>query len=98
MQRIVLHMDLDYFYAQVEEVEYPEYKGKPLVICVYSGRDKTSGAVGTANYEARMHGVRSGMPIKTAMAKLGEKQAVFLPVRMEKYAEVSSKIMEEIAG
>lgn len=50
---IVLFIDFDYFFAQVEEVLNPQYKGKPLVVCVYSGRSERSGAVATANYEAR---------------------------------------------
>ena len=49
MQRIILHLDLDYFYAQVEEARKPEIKNKPVVICQYSGRSENSGAVATTN-------------------------------------------------
>ena len=66
MQRIILHLDLDYFYAQVEETRNPEIKNKPVVICQYSGRSEDSGAVATTNYIARKLNVKSGLPIKTA--------------------------------
>ena len=57
MQRIILHLDLDYFYAQVEEARNPEIKNKPVVICQYSGRSEDSGAVATTNYIARKFNV-----------------------------------------
>ena len=66
MQRIILHLDLDYFYAQVEEARKPEIKNKPVVICQYSGRSEDSGAVATTNYIARKFNVKSGLAIKTA--------------------------------
>lgn len=94
MERIVLHLDLDYFFAQVEENERSELKGKPLVVCVYSGRTKESGVVSTSNYEARKYLVKSGMPIMEAIAKLKNVDAVFLPVRHERYAEISQGVME----
>ena len=91
--RIVLHMDLDYFYAQVEETDHPEYKGRPVVVGIYSGRDETSGAVSTSNYAARGFGVKAGVPIKEAMRKLAGKNAVFVKARHERYAEVSEGVM-----
>ena len=48
-----MHIDLDYFYAQCEEVRRPEIRGKPVVVCIYSGRSEDSGAVSTSNYAAR---------------------------------------------
>jgi len=92
--RIVLHIDLDYFYAQIEETENPEYKGKPVVVCVYSGRTDDSGAVSTANYVARRFGVKSGMPISWAKRTLRETDAIFLPVDLAKYRTVSDRIMD----
>lgn len=97
MGRIVLHMDLDYFFAQVEESDRPEYLGRPVVVCIYSGRDTTSGVVSTSNYEARRYGVKSGLPIRTAMRKLKGTDAAFIPARHERYAEVSQKVMETLA-
>ena len=54
--RTILAVDLDYFYAQCEEIRKPEIKDKPVVICVFSGRTEDSGAVSTSNYVARKLG------------------------------------------
>ena len=96
MQRIILHVDLDYFYAQVEELRKPELKGKAVAVCMFSGRTKDSGAVAAANYEARALGVKAGMPI--AFAKKKAPQAVFLPADREYYSEISGRIMEILRG
>ena len=53
MERIVLHIDLDYFYAQIEEIHDQSIQNKSIVICQYSGRTEDSGAVATTNYIAR---------------------------------------------
>jgi DNA polymerase IV (DinB-like DNA polymerase) len=87
-------VDLDYFYAQCEEVRNPALKGKPVVVCMYSGRSEDSGAVTTANYVARNYGVKSGMPIFLAKKKLEDVEAVFLPVDFELYEQVSTKVMD----
>jgi DNA polymerase IV (archaeal DinB-like DNA polymerase) len=92
--RIVMLVDLDYFYAQCEEMRNPSIKNKPVVVCVYSGRTEDSGAVSTANYVARKYGVKSGIPISLAKKKLKDIDAVFLPVDKEFYKEISDKIME----
>jgi len=91
--RVILLVDLDYFFAQCEERRNPSLKDKPVVVCVYSGRSEDSGAVSTANYIARKYGVTSGIPIFLAKKKLKNKDAVFLPVDHEFYEEVSEKIM-----
>ncbi|TRM90464.1 DNA polymerase IV, partial [Sulfolobus sp. B1] len=88
---IILFVDFDYFYAQVEEVLNPSIKGKPVVVCVFSGRSETSGAVATANYEARKYGVKAGMPIIKAKEILPN--AIYLPMRKELYQQVSNRIM-----
>jgi len=93
-KRIVLHVDLDYYYAQVEERDNPSIKDKPVVVCVYSGRSKNSGAVATANYIARKYGVKAGIPIIQAQQKLKDVDSVFLPMRKQYYTEVSNQIME----
>lgn len=90
--RIILHVDMDYFFAQCEERENPEIKGKPVVICVYSGRGGDSGAVSTSNYEARKFGVKAGIPI--SLAKKLAPNAIFLPVNMELYHIISDDVME----
>ncbi len=94
--RIILHVDMDYFFAQCEERERPEIKGKPVVVCVYSGRTEESGAVSTSNYEARRLGVKAGIPI--SRAKKLAPEAVFLPVNMELYRSISDEVMEILRG
>lgn len=94
--RIILHVDMDYFFAQCEERERPELKGKPVVICVYSGRTEDSGAVSTSNYEARRLGVKAGIPI--SRAKKLAPEAEFLPVNMELYRSISDEVMEILKG
>ena len=61
-----MQVDLDYFYAQCEEVRNPTLRDKPVVVCIYSGRGVDGGAVTTANYVARRYGMRSGMSIAKA--------------------------------
>ena len=91
--RVIMLVDLDYFFAQCEERRNPSLRDKPVVVCVYSGRSEDSGAVSTANYIARKYGVTSGLPIYLAKKKLQERDAVFLPVDHEFYDEVSEEIM-----
>jgi DNA polymerase IV (DinB-like DNA polymerase) len=91
----VFHIDFDYFYAQCEETRSPELKSKPVCVCVFSDRGGGSGAIATANYNARKYGVKSGMPITFAKKRLEErKDAVFLPVDFDFYSELSEKSME----
>jgi DNA polymerase IV (DinB-like DNA polymerase) len=92
--RVILHVDLDYFYAQCEENANPSIRGKPVVVCVYSGRTEESGAIATCNYLARKHGVRAGLPIVRAKKLLESVDAVFLPMNRLFYEEVSERIMD----
>lgn len=94
MARIILHIDLDYFYAQVEELRHPEFRGKPIAVCMFSGRTEFSGAVATSNYRARELGIRSGMPI--AFARQKSNDIVLLRADREYYGAVSDRIMEII--
>src|SRR2546422_9040221 len=94
LNRIVGHLDLDYFFAQVEEVENPSLKNLPVVVCVYSGRTQDSGVVSTANYVARGYGVKSAIPILLAKKKLEGTAAAFIPLNHEKYELVSERVME----
>src|SRR4030067_2291318 len=96
--RIVLLVDFDYFFAQCEEVRNPALKDKLVVVGMYSGRTEESGAVSTANYEARKYGVKSGMPLFLAKRKLEGVEAVFLPVDHEYYEQVSDKLMQIFRG
>jgi len=96
--RVISHIDLDYFYAQCEEVRNPGLKNRPVVVCVYSGRDSDSGVVSTSNYNARHFGVTSGISIKLAKSKLSrsELDPVFLPVDLDYYRLFSTVAMEII--
>ena len=96
--RIVMLVDLDYFFAQVEELRNPSLEGRPVVVGMYSGRTETSGAVSTSNYIARKFGVKSGIPLFLAQKRLENKDAVFLPVDYDYYQQVSDKIMAVLRG
>lgn len=91
--RVVMLVDLDYFYAQCEEKRNPAIKDKPVVVCMFSGRSEDSGAVATANYVARKYGVRSGIPIFMAKKKLEGVDSVFLPADFALYEQVSANVM-----
>lgn len=96
-QRVILHIDFDYFYAQCEELRNPALKSKPVAVCVFSDRGGDSGAIATANYVARKYGVKSGMPIKFAKKKLEQvHDAVFLPTDFDYYSDISQRVMETI--
>ncbi len=93
--RIVFHIDFDYFFAQCEEIRKPELKSKSVCVCVFSDRGGDSGAIATANYNARKFGVKSGIPIIFAKKRLADqKDAVFLPVDFDYYRTISKKGME----
>ena len=98
MPRVIGHIDLDYFYAQVEEVEDPSLKERPVIVCVFSGRTEDSGVVSTANYRARDLGVHSGVPIVLAKKKLEGKNAAIIRMDHEKYEAVSGRVMDAIEG
>jgi len=65
-RRIIFHVDMDAFYASVEESLNPDYRGKPLIVGADPKGGKGRGVVLTANYEARKFGIHSGMPISKA--------------------------------
>ncbi|MFO1541031.1 MAG: DNA polymerase IV [Chloroflexota bacterium] len=85
----ILHVDLDAFFAAVEQRDRPELRGRPVVV---GGSDPTRrGVVSAASYEARRFGVRSAMPLRTAHRLCPD--AVFLPVDGARYAAVSRAVM-----
>jgi DNA polymerase-4 len=84
--RTILHLDLDAFFASVEQLDRPELRGRPVIVGGLGGR----GVVCAASYEARPFGVRSAMPI--ARAERLCPQGVFLPPRFDRYAELSGAV------
>jgi DNA polymerase-4 len=86
--RLILHIDMDAFYAAVEQLKNPDLKGKPVIV----GGTSNRGVVSTASYEARKFGVHSAMPIFQAKQKCP--QGVFLPVRMGLYRAISDQVMK----
>lgn len=90
--RIILHVDMNYFFAQIEERENPELKGKAVVVGADPKSGQGRGVVSTANYAARQFGVKSGIPISRAW-RFCRSLCVFLPVRYELYFKVSERIM-----
>jgi len=86
---IILHVDMDAFFAAVEQRDRPELQGRPVIV---GSPPDQRGVVSTCSYEARLFGVHSAMPSRIAYQKCP--QAVFLPVRMERYQAVSRQIMQ----
>lgn len=84
--RKIIHVDMDAFYASVEQMDRPELKGKPIAV----GGSEKRGVVSAASYEARKFGVRSAM--SGAMAKLNCPDLIFVRPRFDRYHEISKKI------
>jgi len=85
-----LHVDLDAFFAAIEQRDRPELRGRPVVVGVGTRHDR--GVVSAASYEARRYGVHSAMPLRTAAALCPE--AAFVPVDGRKYGLVSRQVMD----
>lgn len=100
--RIIGHVDMDAFFAAVEERDKPRLKGKPIVVGADPEGGKGRGVVSTANYKAREYGIRSAMPISEAWRRseearrAGKPPAVFMETDGRVYRRVSQEIMEII--
>ena len=88
-QRAIMHIDMDAFFAAVEQRDNPELKGKPVIV---GGSVESRGVVSTASYEARTYGVHSAMPMAEAHRLCPN--GIYLPVDMQKYRRVSRQIMD----
>ena len=89
--RVIFHVDMDCFFAQVEERENPTIKGKPVVVGADPKQGSGRGVVCTCNYEARKFGIHSALPISTAYKKCPH--AIFLPVNMKLYSSACQEVM-----
>jgi DNA polymerase-4 len=89
MSRWIIHADLDAFYASVEQLDNPELRGRPVVV---GGPPQSRGVVAAASYEARAFGIRSALPMVTALRLCPE--AVRVPPRFDRYAEISRRVMD----
>lgn len=89
-QRKIIHIDMDAFYASVEQRDNPDYRGKAIV--VGGSPEGRGGVVATASYEARKYGIRSAMPSKKAQQLCPH--VLFVRPRFEAYREVSRHIRE----
>ncbi|MHB9107280.1 MAG: DNA polymerase IV [Armatimonadota bacterium] len=85
--RVIVHVDMDAFFASVEVLDNPELRGKPVIV----GGGVSRGVVSAASYEARVFGVHSAMPMSQALRKCP--QAIVLPGRMDRYDDISSRVM-----
>jgi DNA polymerase IV (DinB-like DNA polymerase) len=96
---IIAHLDMDAFFAAVEERDHPELKGLPVVVGADPAAGKGRGVVSTANYAARAYGIHSAMPISRAWKlseaakRKGKPGVVFLKPNFARYQEVSDRIM-----
>src|SRR5215467_11610616 len=86
--RFILHIDMDAFYASIEQRDQPALRGRAVIVGGFPDR---RGVVASCSYEARQFGIHSAMPSRTAFRLCP--QAVFLPARFEVYRTVSARIM-----
>jgi len=90
--RSILHVDMDAFYASVEQLDHPEYKGRPVIVGADPKGGTGRGVVAACSYEARKFGVRSALPISRAWKLCPD--GVYVRPRMKRYVEVSGQIMQ----
>ena len=89
LNRCIIHVDMDAFFASVEQLCNPSYRNKPIIVGALPGN---RGVVSTASYEARKYGVRSAMPVSTAFKICPE--GIFVPVNMPLYKKYSAEVFK----
>jgi len=92
MTHLVMHVDLDAFYAAIEQHDHPDWRGLPVVVGAEPGK---RGVVATCSYEARRYGVHSAMPISEA-SRRPPPETVYVRPRMDDYARISRQVMEAL--
>jgi DNA polymerase IV len=90
--RAILHVDMDAFYASVEQLDHPDYRSKPVIVGADPKDGTGRGVVAACSYEARKFGVRSALPISKAWKLCPE--GVYVRPRMKRYVEVSGQVMD----
>ena len=89
MLRKIIHVDMDAFYASVEQMDNPQLRGKPVIV---GGNPRQRGVVAACSYEARQYGIHSAMPCAKAAQRCAH--AVFTPPRMLRYQQISRQVMQ----
>ncbi len=88
----IVHVDMDAFFASVEQRNNPKYEKKPVVVGADPKKGEGRGVVSACSYEARKYGIHSAMPVSVAYRKCPD--AVFLPVNMDEYLKVSARLFK----
>ncbi|MBF0494785.1 MAG: DNA polymerase IV [Candidatus Omnitrophica bacterium] len=89
-ERYIIHIDMDAFFASVEELDNPSYRGKPVIVGSDPKGGKGRGVVAACSYAARKFGIHSAMPISKAYQKCPD--GIYVQPRMERYCEISDRI------
>ncbi|HEY1405741.1 MAG TPA: DNA polymerase IV [Spirochaetota bacterium] len=90
--RVIMHIDMDAFFASVEQIDHPEYQGKPVIVGADPKGGAGRGVVSTASYEARKYGIHSAMPISKAYERCPH--GIYVHPHMRRYVEVSNCVFE----
>ncbi|RMF69639.1 MAG: DNA polymerase IV [Calditrichaeota bacterium] len=96
MSRTILHLDMDAFFAAVEQLDHAEYRGKPVIVGADPKGGHGRGVVATASYEARKYGVHSALPISQAFRRCPH--GIFVRGRYKRYVEISGRVMNILSS
>ncbi len=91
MNRTILHLDMDAFFAAVEQLDHPDYRGKPVIVGADPKAGHGRGVVATASYAARVYGIHSAMPISRAFRRCPH--GIYVRGRYDRYSELSKKLI-----